>query len=441
MLLLWLFLSARSGWAQTETAAEEKDAPPPKENILVNAKLSGKMDELMKRTLQVAHEDEGIAFLIIKGQSYAEKTQILFFRKRGTRLQTIATGLVAAEQRNRSTGKKELLVKIDKDSIVKYPQVGDLAVPLADPTAKGEGDKKDASLMPAPVDNVEKKKDYEGFFEFSFGKMMGSYAIDYQNGPNGSPPTANNGTVLSANRGKVTRGYSFSTLHLAYYLGLFPLGIEFDSHSGSFPTSSEFFLNTQFTSKESVSTLSLNYRLPKFFDKKFVVLPRLTLLSDHYETTNADEGVLNTKISGLGLGARLVYEPVSPVWKKQKNEFFIQIQNLFAEYNFYPSLSATDGSISRGTSSGSTGSQYRFGGTVLFWLDFVPLIKRWIINASYGARSYNLKFSGPTVNAPPIALPAGAGSVEAEKDYRILVGFRIDDPLSLLFSDKKKDKK
>ena len=440
IIFFWLYLSTLSGWAQTETPAESPSETP-SEKVLTNSKLDSKMQTVMKTTLQINRESDGIAFLVIKGQSYTAGTQILFFRKRGSRLQTIATGTVATEQKNLSTGNLELLVTIDKTSIVKYPQAGDVAVPLSDPAAKAEPDKKDHDNMPAPEDKVEPKRDGpEGYLELDIGQFRGGYTSQYV--PPSPLPSPSPTPGREANRARPNSGYSFSAMHIAYFSGLFPIGIEYDKHSGSVPTLNSFAQRSTYSSTESATTMSLDYRFKKIF-KRFEVTLRLVSLSYDFETTVVDDALISTKVTGLGFGGRLAYEPVSPVWRKKKGEWFVQLQRLFVEYTKYPSLTAADGTAgdSRGaTSPGSSGSEYRVGGSLLFWFDFIPLFKRWVFTASYESRSYDLKFAGPTqFSSPSYPIFTGAGAKDAESGYNLFVGVRFEDPIAGIF-EKKKDK-
>ena len=232
-------------------------------------------------------------------------------------------------------------------------------------------------------------------------------------------------------------------MHAAYYSEYIPIGIEYDSYKGNFPTKT--FQLTVVSSGENISNMSFNYRFKPLFNHHLALTAKVNSLSDTFTTNSVDNSLLSTKITGLGLGLRAGLDIVSPVWVKQPKEFFIQVQGFYGEYLFYPSINALDtGGISRGTSSaGSTASQYRVGATALAWVSFIPIVKRWVFQGSYGMRAYSLKFSGTTVGevGNPQNIAPGGTSKESESDYRFFFGFRLEDPIKLLFgNDDKKEK-
>ena len=201
-------------------------------------------------------------------------------------------------------------------------------------------------------------------------------------------------------------------------------------------------MGTVVTSSETVTKISLAYQFNKILKDRLRLIPRITLLNDQFTTSNVDEYLFSTVTTGMGFGLKAAYEFVGNTWVKSKNDFFMQLQNIYGEFTYYPSINASDSNISRGTSSsGSHGTDYRLGATALIWLDFVPFIKRFVVQASYGARAYGLKFSGATTSAgngsTTTILPNGA-SDESEKDYRFFIGVRFADPIQLMFADKKK---
>jgi hypothetical protein len=397
---------------------------------LTNSRLNTKMQEVVKNAMSISREAEGIAYLPIKGQSFATGTQILFLRRKGTRIETVATGYVVAEQ------KSILQVKIDTDAVIKYPQVGDLGVPLTDPTANAPGDKKDETSLPEPVNSLQKKRDYSnGYLELAGGMLLGSYATTGT-----VPPPINGQTVVAANGFKNPTGYKFLATKFVYYSGMIPFGVEYESHSGNFPTQTYNLKSA--TSSETISTLSLNYRFN--FGKNWLLHLRAMTLSDDFQTSNTDENLIATKTTGLGFGLRAGYQFKSPIWQKRKGEFFAQLQDLTAEYTYFPSLNAVDGIVSRGiSSSGSTGSMYRVGATVLLYFDAIPFLHRWVLEPSYGARTYDLKFSGTTIpeaGRPVGSLPPNGISHQTESDFRIYLGLRFQDPVTYFLEQSEKKK-
>jgi hypothetical protein len=392
----------------------------------ISSALAAKAQELIKSAMKVIQEDEGLVSMQSPGHSFAPKTQMLFFRKRGSRIEMIATGVFNSERVDAKTGKKELTTDLDRDNIIKYPHAGDYAVPMTDPNLAAL-DGKDGDDFPAPVDEVPKDEGSRpGYFEFGMGLMFGNFN------------TLPSGQV---NLSKISSGYRFPLTHIAYYSDYVPIGFELDTYKGNFPTGT--YKHTITTSGEKVSNIGFNYRFKPLFKHHLAFMARVNSISETFTTNNTDDSLLNTTTTGLGFGLRVQLDLVSPVWKKEPHDFFIQMQSFFGEYLYYPSITANDTAISRGlSSSGSTLTQYRVGATALAWISFIPLLKRWVIQGSYGMRSYNLKFSGATVSEPgnPILVLPNSSSKESEKDYRFFVGFRIEDPIKLLFgNDDKKE--
>jgi hypothetical protein len=409
-------------------ALAQETEPPPVPADLEAEVAKERTADTLKAALRVVQEREGVVLLAApSNNSYTNGTKILFIRRRGPRLEPISQGQVIGEERNSKTNILMIKVQIDRDATRKYPQTGDRAVLLANEAAPVEPDPvANNDTPPLPAEEKSETNPLPGYLEYGMGlNLLGS--IDSQT------------SSATANVAKKSSGYRFKNSHFAYYSGLFPVGIEMDSHSGDFPTST--YLNSIVTSSEAVSMTTLNYRFkPQFGHLAFRL--RMALLSDDFKTSAVDGQLLSTQTSGTGFGARADYEFVSPAWKKAPNEFFIQLQSLQVEYTLFPSLTATDVGLSRGTSSsGSSGSYMGAQFTSLIWLDFVPLIKRWIIQGGYRVRSYNLKFSGPTVSEPSClncAIAADGTSIEKETDMRFFVGIRLDDPIEMLFSGKKK---
>jgi hypothetical protein len=387
--------------------------------------LLPKLDELTRRSMKVIQETEGVVSVLLPDQtSFAEGTQILFFRKKGIRVEVIATGKVLTEERDPKSKALILKVDLDKDAIIKYPAVGDFATLLSDPAGAAETDKEDRSDFLLPNEKgIKPLNQRPGYFEVGWGLMFGDLSTS---------------TTTPANNAKASSGYRFGILHAAYFSDFFPVGLELDLHSGTFPTST--FYQTNVSSSERVMILGLQYRLPPFFNRKLEISPKLTLLSDRFTTGNGDENLLSTTTSGLGIGLKLVANFIRPDWKPLKGEFPVKFQGLGLEGVYYPSLSAKDEGVSRGTESiGSSGYSTRFSATALAWFDFIPFFKRWFVQGSYGFRNYSLKFSGPTTpeSVPsPVLIPENGSATEREADLRIFFGVRLEDPARLFMKEK-----
>ncbi len=393
----------------------------------VNNFLMPKMEEIIRSSMKVIKEDEGVVSMTPPGNhSFAQGTQMLFFRKKGSRLEMIATGKVLTEETDVKTHQFQIKVELDKDTIIKYPIEGDYAAPLADPTASNEANKKDENDYLLPEEPpIAKPNNRPGYLEAGAGLLYGQLATT---------------TSTVANDAKASSAYRFKNIHFAYFSELVPFGVELDSHAGNFPTST--FYSKIVASNESVSILGIHYRFEPILNKKLEFVAKVNSLSDQFTTDNKDENLLSTKVSGMGLGLRLNFNLEKPNWKPQKGESFLALQAITAEAIYYPMITATDTLVSRGTDSGgSTGMQVRVSSTLLAYLPFIPLLKRWVFQGSYGFRSYNLKFSGPTVPEnvlSPVPILQGTHATEKESDLRFFFGVRFDDPLKSLFDSGKK---
>jgi hypothetical protein len=416
-----------SGTWGVQVRSEEVSGKPTAATAPLNPFLVPKLEEIIKTAMRVIREEEGVVYVTLSGNhSFVAETPILFFRKKGSRLEVIATGKVLTEAAHPKTGRMEIHVELDKDTVIKYPVEGDFAAPLSDPNALGNGNKQDQSDFLMPEEDASRAiNDRPGYLELGAGLIYGQLATT---------------TSTVANFAKQSSAYRFQNIHFAYFSDFFPVGVSMDSHEGNFPTSTYNY--DVVASKESVSLLGFYYRFSPLFDKKLELALKVTSLSDRFLTDNADENLLSTEVSGMGAGIRARYDFAPLLWKPAKDRWFdLTLQGMGLEFSYFPTLTANDVGVSRGSdSNGSTGIQFRASATALVWLKFIPWVKRWVFEGSYGFRSYQLKFNGPTVpEAIPVPIPIATGTraTERESDFRFFVGFRIDDPIRSLFSDGK----
>jgi hypothetical protein len=405
-----------------------QEAQPTPAALPSNSFLMPKLEEIIKTAMRVVREDEGVVSLTLPGMhSYAAGTPILFFRKKSSRLEMIATGKALNEETDRRTGKLLLQVELDKDTVIKYPVEGDFAAPLSDPNALAEGEKRDQNDFLIPDEDPTKKiNDRAGYLQVGAGLIYGQLGTT---------------TSTVANNSKATSAYRFQNLHFSYFSDFFPIGVTFDSHSGNFPTST--FYSDVVSSKEAVSLVGFYYRFSPLLEKKLEISAKFSSLSDRFTTDNTDENLLTTQVSGMGGGIRARYDFAPLLWRAPKGRWIdLTFQALTADFSYFPLMTVSDLGVSRGSdSSKSSGIQLRASATFLIWLDFIPLVKRWVFEGSYGFRSYSLQFSGPTVPesvAAPVPIPEGTRATEREGDFRFFFGFRIDDPIRSLFSQGKK---
>ncbi len=412
LLQLWLFLVGPRAESQpVATGAPE------------NTFLLSKVQEILKSAMRVLKEDEGVVAITSgKDHSLAPDTPILFFRKKGSRLEMIARGKMLTEEVDPKTKKIIYLVELEKDSVIKYPQEGDFAALLTDPLADGIGDKKENNDFLLPDDEKNRvENDRPGYLEYGMGILLGSLTTDTSN---------------LANVAKRSSAYRFQNSQFSYYSDFFPVGVERVAHGGNFPTAT--YESERVNSSEQVSWLGVYYRFSPIWSKRLEVSAAFHSLSDRFETGNLDQNLLTTSVSATGFGLRARYQWVSPVWKPEKGEFFMRLQSIQMEGMYYPILTATDSGVSRGTdSAGSSGYQLRAGATVLAWIKFIPWFKRWVVHGSMGMRAYSLKFSGEPVQSTALGsetITAGGTAHEREIDFRFFVGVRIEDPIRTLFS-------
>ena len=406
----------------------EEGSKPKEEAPKVNEYLMPKMEEIIKNSMKVIQEDEGVVSVtLMNGHSLVKDTTVLFFRKKHSRLEMIANGKVLTDEVDPKLHQPVLKVELDKDTVIKYPHEGDYAAPMSDPAALGEGNKKDENdyLLP-DEDQNPKENDRPGYLEGALGLLYGNYSTT-------SSTVANNAKQPSA--------YRFQNQHFAYFLEFFPIGFEYDAHSGKFPTS-DYYSNIS-KSDESVNTIGIFYRFRPLFDQHLGLAGKVMLLSDQFNTLNQDENLLTTKTSGTGLGLRGSWDFEKANWRptdKKKRLGFV-LQSFAADFNYFPIILAQDVGVSRGTgSSGSSALQLRLSATALLWVDYIPFLKRWVAQGSFGLRSYSLKFNGATTlenTAFPVPIPSGGTSSEKEIDFRFFFGVRFDDPLKSLFESKK----
>jgi hypothetical protein len=384
------------------------------------------MERILKTAMKVVSEAEGIVKVELPGNhSLANGTQILFFRKKGIRLDMIATGLVKGETPAPSGQAFMLQVELDKESILKYPREGDFAAPMADPNAFGAGEKKEQFDFLMPIEpEVSEHHDLPGYFDGALGLFYGSLS-------------STSSSVV--NEAKASRGYRFSPLHFGYFFNFAPIGLEYDRFNGNFPTRT--FQGTKVASSETVSHLTFTYRFGPFLKKRLELQAQAVSMSRDFTTDNSDESLISSKISGMGVGGRVVYWFKKPNWVRERGESFLSLDQFFISAHYYPMVSVSDLTISRGTDSpGSMAYDARVGLSLVAYFNFIPFFHRWFAQASAGYMGSSLKFSGTTVHSNqtfPVQIPENSRATETEVDVRFLFGFRIDDPISLFFSNKK----
>ena len=420
----------------TPSRAEPQAPPPLATPATSDSFLTPKLERILKESMKVVEEKEGVVSAQLPGnRSLANQTPILFFRKKGIRLEMIATGKVIGEERSGGEGKWLLKVELDKDAIAKYPRSGDFAAPMSESDSLAEGDKKDQFdfLRPEEADDFSKNRP-PGYLEGGSGLFWGKM-----------DSTGTQATAVSAlvNESKQSTGYRFAPVHLAYFSNYIPIGVEYESYSGNFPTRT--YQGVSVNSPDRVSWFGLVYRFPLMLNRKFELQLRALMLKDQFHTENTDESLISTDLTGTGFGFRTLWLRRPSLWAREPGQWPLQLQSAFLDFTFFPSLTAKDLTVSRGTESpGSNGYQIRAGATVLAWLPFIPFFKRWFVEGSIGYRYYSLGFSGPTKPADAViqaTVDQNSKATESAFDARIIFGIRIEDPLKLIFNPNREAKK
>jgi hypothetical protein len=384
--------------------------------------LDSKAQAVIRSALRVIREADGEVTLSSPGHSFAPKTPFLFFRKRNTRIEPIANAVFVREVVDPKTSQKTIVVQLQRDNIIKYPTPGDYAAPMSepgDPVAQA----KDSNNFRPPItpDAPPEPNRRPGFMEYGMGLMLGTIS------------TTPSGDV---NVSKNSKGYRFLSSHFQYDSHYLPIGVEYDSHSGNFPTTT--YEGKVIQSSEKVSVLNVGYRFKPIWKERLELSARISFLSEEFTTNNIDVSLINTRTSATGIGIKARLNLKSPVWRPENNGFGVCLQGFGAEFNYYPSVTATDFNvITRGTASTeSSALSFRASVTALTYIPFIPLFKRWVLQGSYGARIEQLAFSGTTVGEPsnPEPVPQNGTSKESESDFRFFFGVRIDDPVQTIFS-------
>ncbi|MCC7440458.1 MAG: hypothetical protein IT285_02430 [Bdellovibrionales bacterium] len=413
---IFLFLAAAASVAPRAALAVLGDKPEeavrakPGDTQEINPFLKESIEETVKRSLRVDGEQAGFIVVDTQGKVYTPGTYVLFFRKTEVGLDMMARGEVQSVEAGMA------LVKLDLEEIIKVPAEDDLAVPLASPSFASE-------------ENEEEKLDVSGFDPPDIPGDPGyiHIGLGYFNGD------LSTDSDTSGNAYKIVPGYRFSSMIVEWYPEfIWRWGLEWESYSGVFPTST--YYREDAVTDQSYSKITVNYRFRRMFGGKFRPTLRLHYLVDEFRTTNPDEAVISSDYVSLGLGVRFAWEFNSVVWTTRRLFPFMSLHRIYLDGSFYPLVSALDvenGDVAvlRGTEGSGSAMEWRVGVTGFLYFYWIPFLKRWEIDAHYGVMKYNLAFSGQQAGDTlfPEGLAPNTVTSESYTYWSVSVGVRLDD--------------
>jgi hypothetical protein len=356
----------------------------------------------------ITGEKEGLFLVDNKKFLYPQGTRVILVRllKKENEVDILATGVIEGQQGSTT------FIKVDFETILKFPKAGDFVLTMGDPWVPGadpEEPKKERELK------VEKEPlpDEPGYIQYTQGNFSGTMV------GNDSPNEVNLYKKSS---------FSFPYTHFAWYFEfVWRFGIEFESFTGNFPTFS-YYRDEEATAAD-FSSVTLNYRLRRYLWDTLRITPRIVRFTDAFTTTNPDEAVISTTVSGTGLGVHLGLELFDPTWKP-KGRIGLVPQQLYFDVHQFLMMDALDVGVLRGSSAqGSTGMDMRIGASVLIYVGWIPWFKRFVIEGFYGKRSYNLTFTGPTTGPTDrnYVIPEGQSYKETMDYFQLSFGVRMDD--------------
>lgn len=363
------------------------------------------------KSLAVDSDREGFILLDLPTSKMKLSPFVVFVRPNGSEFEIIARGKIETIQ----DGK--ILVSLDRESILKFPLKGDLAVPLGTP--KDWPRDTDERVVEPPIRDEEITEFPDpGYFEFVYGTYSGS--LDTSASDN------------KTNDYKDIKSYSPDFFRLTYYTDMFwHLGLQAEHWGGDFPTRT-YFRNSGLSS-ESVTNISFNYRFSRrWYRNRIRPVLRLVATDSEFKTINPDEALLSTGMSGYGAGARFEYEQNSLLYAPRVGRVGFAFTHAYAGLDLLPFVVPKDsGTTTRGSNGGAFITDIKIGAAGVAYFDWIPIFKRWTIEAGYGGRITNLKFSGPTTKNPSdfYVIPEGTTSTEISHFFFITLGLRLPDAL------------
>jgi hypothetical protein len=368
------------------------------------------IDFIKKNAVPVRRVMDDVVFLP-RSNRVSVGDLVVVLRVQGDDVEVIARGAAETVQNG------ELLVVMEGPSISKIPKARDWVVSLSKLKPPP-----DDPIFPHPPDItiVDKPDPYEpGYMVFDIGSDQGRFESQ-------SPNQANQYKVYD---------YKFTEMHFLWYVDMFwRYGIEYQSSSANIPVQSYYREDRPTTADET--RISLHYRMLPIWKELRPTL-KLISLSNKFVTTNEDEYVLSSQASGMGVGANFHYLFSDNLFKTDKGMGW-KFNRAYVDMNYFPSYNLTDGSVSRGSSSSGSRMEIKVGATALFYVPFIPWLKRYSLDASYGISQTQISFSGEVKNAPDGAyvIPAGQSYSESQSYFKVMFGLRLDDFVSKLMKSR-----
>ncbi|WP_255490057.1 hypothetical protein [Bdellovibrio sp. KM01] len=368
------------------------------------------IDFIKKNAVPVRRVMDDVVFLA-RSNRVAVGDLVVVLRVQGDDVEVIARGAAETVQNN------ELLVVMEGPSISKIPKARDWVVSLSKLKPPP-----DDPLFPQPPDVpiIEQADPYEpGYMIFEMGTYQGHFESQ-------SPNQANQYKVYD---------FKFTEMHFLWYIDmLWRYGIEYQSSSAGIPVKSYYREDRPTTSEET--RMSLHYRMLPIWKELRPTL-KLISLGNKFITTNEDEYVLSSQSSGLGLGVNFHYLFSDNLYKTEKGLGW-KLNRVYCDMNYFLSYNVTDGSVSRGGASSGTMMEIKVGATALFYVPFIPWLKRYSLDVSYGLSQAEMSFSGDTKSAPDGAyvIPAGQSYSESQSYFKVMLGLRLDDFVSKLMKTR-----
>jgi len=370
---------------------------------------------LSKNGFQVLQEKDGRVW--VKGKSPVLKGQSLVFVRVIPALDEFE---VIAEGQVEKIFENQFILQINLDSMEKFPAKNDYALLLGDP--------KSFTAIPDKVPpknpelTVDRPEDPEpGYIEFAYLDNRGNMLSDSPN---------------QANRYKQFNKYTFKGFHFEWFMDFASnYGLSFDSLSGTIPV--EDYYRNQLPSDQTQFKFRILYRTKKRPLEKWRNTFFFENLAEEFKTTNDDEYVLPSKSSGMGLGWNFSYEPGQMLLTSAKTKF--QFNKVTFGLTYYPVFKATDGLVSRGTAgAGSSRLQYSLAVTEMFYLPFVPWVKRYFVTLGYEVTDSTLAFTGKTISEAGgvYTIPEGQTYGEKSSAVTILIGVQFEDMIGKIFKPR-----
>lgn len=309
-------------------------------------------------------------------------------------------------------------IRLDVDTLKKRPEKKDRIVLLGAPkifsSRQDEGGKSNFVQENIPPEAQER-----GYIQLRYLHFAGQ--LDGE-------------SSTEANRYKNISSLPKTGWELEWFLDfLSSYGLSFGQLTGVVPIQSYYHNDVQ--AQYAQTYFKLMYRTQKKYDLRGQFF--LQSQNEEFSTQNPDDFILSTKTEAQLLGAALIYEPGDLLLRRERFAFQWSYLKLQAAMSL--NVQATDGAVSRGTSSGGSAMRdLRLEAGATMWIPSVPWVKRYTLSLEGFHRQTDLKFSGPTrsENGGVYAIPENGTAQENETGWMLSIGVRFDDVIGAVFKPK-----